>query len=400
MKTSVIQFLSTALIIVTLILIHKFSGENERKNILVNSKDQVDPNSSKTSNSHATIELDTESFRPAGNENNKDLKSAIKKGNTLEYSSRAEESLNNFLLSLVPAPQVFTVSGKDRSFIKGLKGSVIFINPKALETIDGLPVSESIRIELTEVLTKREMIMNGINTRSGDSLLISGGMYRIEMFSGKSKLRIKEGESLHVKFPKIQDDLMSLFYGEEDSKGNVNWVFDDTINNLKNKYSIGVRRPDGNKQEVQYLNVNKRAADSLNNLKQEYYRKYSQIEYWDLYISRLEWINVDKFISIRGPRTSMYLTSSNDSIEVCKCFIVFKKINAQVSQTNVPFSGKLIFGFLPVGQEVTILAIGYYDTIPFIAEDIVSIKNNITHEIVFKRTTEEEIIYKINQISY
>jgi len=242
--------------------------------------------------------------------------------------------------------------------------------------------------------------MNGINTRSGDSLLISGGMYRIEMFSGKSKLRIKEGESLHVKFPKIQDDLMSLFYGEEDSKGNVNWVFDDTINNLKNKYSIGVRRPDGNKQEVQYLNVNKRAADSLNNLKQEYYRKYSQIEYWDLYISRLEWINVDKFISIRGPRTSMYLTSSNDSIEVCKCFIVFKKINAQVSQTNVPFSGKLIFGFLPVGQEVTILAIGYYDTIPFIAEDIVSIKNNITHEIVFKRTTEEEIIYKINQISY
>jgi len=132
MKTSVIQFLSTALIIVTLILIHKFSGENERKNILVNSKDQVDPNSSKTSNSHATIELDTESFRPAGNENNKDLKSAIKKGNTLEYSSRAEESLNNFLLSLVPAPQVFTVSGKDRSFIKGLKGSVIFINPKAL----------------------------------------------------------------------------------------------------------------------------------------------------------------------------------------------------------------------------------------------------------------------------
>ena len=81
-----------------------------------------------------------------------------------------------------------------------------------------------IRLELTELTTKEALVRHNAQTRSGDEWLISGGAYNIQFFDESgAQLRLRDGKSLEVQFPKLVDEPMQLFSGLRNDESVMNW---------------------------------------------------------------------------------------------------------------------------------------------------------------------------------
>ena len=119
--------------------------------------------------------------------------------------------------------QSFTVSSSKPAQVKGKKGTTVFINPSDLETVDGKSVGNNIQIELKELTNQQQLLRTNAQTVSNGQLLVSGGAYYINMTSDGQQLKLKDGKSLNVAFPKLSDTEMALFYGQRDSLGKINW---------------------------------------------------------------------------------------------------------------------------------------------------------------------------------
>lgn len=107
--------------------------------------------------------------------------------------------------------------------VTGKKGLRIWVDASKLETTDGQPVSGDIDVSLIEMQTINDFIKNNCQTVSDGRLLSSMGSYKIMMYSGGKELLIKKGQTLTMQFPKIFEGESSLFYGERDSAGSMNW---------------------------------------------------------------------------------------------------------------------------------------------------------------------------------
>ena len=71
--------------------------------------------------------------------------------------------------------------------VEGRKGVKVLIKPNTFTYLDGRPVTENIRFELTESLSYQDYISSGLITKSADAMLESGGMFKIaaKTVSGK-----------------------------------------------------------------------------------------------------------------------------------------------------------------------------------------------------------------------
>ena len=79
-------------------------------------------------------------------------------------------------------------------------------------------------MELTELTTKEALVRHNAQTRSGDEWLISGGAYNIQFFDESgAQLRLRDGKSLEVQFPKLVDEPMQLFSGLRNDESAMNW---------------------------------------------------------------------------------------------------------------------------------------------------------------------------------
>ena len=106
---------------------------------------------------------------------------------------------------------------------KNKLGTTIYINPNDLETLDGKPLTENIEIELKELTNQLELFGTNTQTVSNGKLLVSGGAYYLNMKSNGKQLKIKDGKNINIDFPKLTNEKMSLFYGQKDSLGIMNW---------------------------------------------------------------------------------------------------------------------------------------------------------------------------------
>jgi hypothetical protein len=131
--------------------------------------------------------------------------------------------LNDYLKKFEEPSQTFNISSLKPTQIKGKKGTMISINPADLETVDGKPVGKDIQIELKELTNQQQLLRTNAQTVSNGQLLVSGGAYFINMVSNGQQLKLKDGKSLGVAFPKLSEDEMALFYGQRDSLGQINW---------------------------------------------------------------------------------------------------------------------------------------------------------------------------------
>jgi hypothetical protein len=164
------------------------------------------------------------------NENpNNELESELVTITPLEELNQVDKLLSK----IADKPEHFKISSDLTSTITGKKGTIIYVNPDHLETVDGSPLGDSIQIELLEMTNQSSLLLNNAQTVSNNEILISGGAYYLNMLSDGKQLKIKQGNGLKVEFPILTENEMGLYLGERDSLGQINWVQTKRIFELK-----------------------------------------------------------------------------------------------------------------------------------------------------------------------
>jgi len=287
--------------------------------------------------------------------------------------------------------QIFKISLTKASIISGKKGTKIFVDPNNLETITGKPLGENAQLELIELSNQRQLLKTNAQTTADGKILISGGAYYIDINSNGEQLKLKEGKQMNVQFPVLNNTKMDLFYGERDKSGRINWslssqTFSVTNSSQNFKDSVKIIRKKSKsdiESIVDYLNGDTTTTPEgrARAAKWEKANQQRQKLYDAIGLSKLGWINCDKFLDYEN-KTDLYVeldpTSKNSDVQM---YVVFKDINSVLqSEYNDKKPNK--FDNLPVGYKVRLIAYNMKDEIfSAYSQDITISKNqkiNIT----------------------
>lgn len=289
--------------------------------------------------------------------------------------------LNEFLQKFEQPAQTFKSPTNRLIKAKGKQGIIISINPADLETENGQPVGKEVEITLKELSNRQQLLRANAQTVSDGQLLISGGACHISVTSDGQKVKLKEGKTYAVEFPKLSDDEMSLYYGQQDSSGKMNWKqagkkFENPKTNADKKYEAiavtGWRRKDTVKVEMKNYAREKyekiQQDDAINDIgANDRIRRDSKINekiYSPVALSQFGWINCDRLFKQDAPRTTIQFTISNkiEDVNYASVSLVFKEFKSLMQSSYYVYDNKMegnTFDNVPVGMNVRILAVSY-----------------------------------------
>jgi len=151
-------------------------------------------------------------------------------------------SVYEFIKSLAPEMQKFTINATTGGTIKGTAGTNINFTAGSLMK-SGVPVTGNVEITLQEIRTKRDMMSTGVFTGSFDGqILESDGMFFIDARQDGVQLEIDPNNPMEVEMPAVDnlpDSTMILFIGVADSinRDNVAWKPNKVpVGNSQNAY--------------------------------------------------------------------------------------------------------------------------------------------------------------------
>lgn len=153
-----------------------------------------------------------------------------------------------FFLSNIK-PQTFEIDGVEDTTITSSKGTRLIVGNNAF-LLDGNAYTGKVKLELTEVLSRKEMVLAGLSTRATNGeLLDSGGMIKVLATSldGKELELIKGKLKAEIPANGIKSDMM-LFTAQEDNNGELTWEMNDSLpsTSLMESIEIGKGLYEGN----------------------------------------------------------------------------------------------------------------------------------------------------------
>jgi hypothetical protein len=233
--------------------------------------------------------------------NDKEATDPIKKSNTTFSSSEA------FLESKAPKMQTFQREASSEILIKSINGLHYRFRPNSFRTLAGSLVSGSINVEITEYISKADMVFSGVTTTAGNSLLESGGMFKIDVKQNGEELALNTN-TFRVMVPtEGQDPEMQIFSGSDnpdDSTSLINWT-------ASTRSSIGQDSTIG--QDTIF-------GDTTN-----YDSIYNDYYYYSLNISFLSWCNLDRYRNApTGTQVRLKITDTISSPYAVKVYMVFQ----------------------------------------------------------------------------
>ncbi|MEO6721507.1 MAG: hypothetical protein ABIN67_14155 [Ferruginibacter sp.] len=273
--------------------------------------------------------------------------------------------LNDALKKYEEPSQLIKVSADKPSVVTGRKGTKISINPNDLVTESGKPLGQNIEVELKELTNQRQLLRTNAQTVSDGKLLVSGGAYFIGMTSNGEQLKLKEGKTLSVQFPKLSDKEMALFYGQRNDLEQINWqkateTFKTTqppANTQPATDAIKTKRKSDIEAIMDYVDsgYNPTPEEKERNIQQRKNYIVSQKVYDEIGIAKLGWINCDRFLEVED-KTDLYASfNPQDSIKNANVYLVFKDINS-VIQAYYYSDKSPQFGNMPVGYKARLIA--------------------------------------------
>jgi len=113
--------------------------------------------------------------------------------------------------------QTFTVNSATGGSFTATGGSVITVPANAFVTTAGDPVSGSVVLSFTEILTPGDMMFSGIFPVSGGDVLNSGGEFEISASQTGNELLLADGMSINIEMPAqaLDPDMMLFIQPEE-----------------------------------------------------------------------------------------------------------------------------------------------------------------------------------------
>lgn len=360
--------------------------------------------------------------------------------------SDAEENLKQILKEYEPATQVFKIDADSLIQIKGERGTVLNIDPSVFVHQDGNEVTGEIEIHLIELTTTEDLLRANAQTISDEKWLISGGAYYIEAFSENMVLKLVDGKTIEVSFPKIASEEMQLFDGSRDIQGNINWtasnqvlknrkypvviqedslftVYDQNYaiempvdsmvsRKLKEKYSINDLQK--KHQEIdslivkndtlfayifsKYVLMSKMFTDSLlrpdvaSELIMRKKITRQDIFAWELYntisISKLGWINVDRFYLGIENRVNFEIEPDIE-MDYAQLYAADSENNTLL---NLYVDAKGVISFdAPIGKRFTIIAFGIKGEQTYGYKKSVLIEKDTKHQIKYRKADKKKM---------
>jgi hypothetical protein len=339
--------------------------------------------------------------------------------------------VDNLLSEIAEKPQKLTAPSDKETTVTGAKGTIVHVDPSRLETVDGSPLGDNIQIELLEMTDNSSMLLNNAQTVSNGQILATGGAYYLNMTSDGKQLKMKQGKGLEVEFPKLIEDEMELFLGERDSLGQINWIPTEDSFNPKNiddaeepekpvkktyvetkTYSemdllLGYIESDTTvaRKSVKPEEVSEEEYQEYLKKKAEYEEQQKQIEYQRKTYETVElmnfgWINCDRFWNDPNPKTDIKLPVNNDSLSGARFYAVFKDINSIMTENYWKSrTDTAAFRNIPIGKELTIIAISAKDKTPYIFETTIKTETDKQVQIEFATTTQADIKEKMKRMN-
>lgn len=233
------------------------------------------------------------------------------------FLSSSHEVLERF--AATPTSKVIN-KPSDMPFI-GKEGTEVYAYENTFVLPNGQFAAFPIKLEVIELFTPKEMILNQMPTVSDGRLLTTAGEINIKAYKDGQELRLNPWSSMRVVVPSTSvDNSMSLFYGTPQPDGTVNWV------------EAEFREGEG--------------QDSS-----RFSRIIPSKENYQIFPTQIGWINCDKFYSYTGAKTKVRFTSIKPKITSIIKFLYFDNIKSVVQ----------VYGDesleVPVGEHVKLICI-------------------------------------------
>jgi len=289
--------------------------------------------------------------------------------------------LNDLLQKYEEPSQFFSISSDSIVHVIGEKGTVININPSDLITENGHPIVDNIEVELKELTNQNQMFRTNAQTVSNGKLLVSGGAYFINIKTKGQQVKLKPNKTLKVEFPKLAENEMTLFYGQRDSLGQINW--DSVPKKFEKKPKLVSVRCTfcGDKNCLHSRMATPEEAELEDKL-------YTAIE-----LSNLGWINCDRFLEIENKTDLMVNFGLVEKISTANIYLIFEDINSVMQTCLINDNDKVknnTFKNIPTGSKVRLVAYTLKDDKIFTYSSRMTIKENQTLTLVFKETNEND----------
>ncbi|MGX7666724.1 hypothetical protein [Flavobacterium pedocola] len=324
---------------------------------------------------------------------------------TADFKAESKK-INDFLKQYEEPSQVFKVTAGKPTKVIGKQGTIISINPADLVMENGQAIGKNIEVELKELTNQEQLFRTNAPTTSNGKLLVSGGAYYINITSGGEQLKLKEGKTLSVEFPKITSKEMALFYGERDSLRQLNWqsAGQNFVSKPKQPAETAPAEVDSLLTEPEmddlyaYLKKdNKRPLTKEEKKAARDNKKNSILEnkvYKAINLKQFGWINCDRFYDIPKKTDLLYAFDEKESVSNATVYLIFKDMNSVMQNSFISVKNKnynSVFRDIPVGAKTQLIAFSIKNGKTYAYKTALTIKPKESIKLTLKETSQDEI---------
>jgi hypothetical protein len=215
------------------------------------------------------------------------------------------------------------------------KGIIFDIPSKVFKNQLGFVVNGQIDIQVTEYMSKADMLYSGVTTTSGDQLLESGGMFNIQVSQNGEELTMGE-TSIDVFFPtEMKDEAMRSFSGE----------------------SVIIK---GDSIEQTDTIVDWEPRDSIDSGKDTTTNNPSR--YYHVKLKWLSWCNLDKYLNTANGRKLRVIVPAAHALPNTLVHLILERKTVTYLYRELVAGSYSTYSYkLPMGEKVKVLAISILD---------------------------------------
>jgi hypothetical protein len=239
------------------------------------------------------------------------------------------------------------------------KGTGIIFPDNAFVTLNNVPVTGDVTVEVKEILTPAEMILNNAPTTSNGLPLESGGEFYVRVTQNNEVLKLAPGKYIQIRTTNtagVDMNGMQVFNGNM-SNGVVNWTLNTNQTNFV-------------------------ARDSTTN------------NAASLFADSLQWLNIDKFIN--EPKITYTIDpSSSPNVDST---VVYVHLTGKNSIFRLPYGTSSFSSSNMIAATATLVGICVIDNSLYYAMLPVVMQDGGSATLRFTQTTEKELKQKLSAL--
>lgn len=327
-----------------------------------------------------------------------------KNGNN-QNSNNIVDEVDNLLLKNASPKQYFIVSASKSSIIKGKEGTIVYVEPQNLMMPNNQSLGKEIEVELLELNKKSDLLAYNTPTiTSKGDLLVSGGVYYINMTSNGEQLKIKN--ELKVEFPKLTKEKMELFMGTKNASNQVVWT--SSKQKFLSKELDKPRKPKKKKTTSSEIDVimdyvegktEKLTEEELSEYKKKKQAYEEQMKTYNaITLLAFGWINCDRFLNDPNPKVDIELLVANNKFTKARFYLMFKGIRSLLS-LNYTKGEKSIFNAIPTQKDVELIGVAYENGDSYIFRQALKTKESEKFTVDFAQISIEKLEGLIKELN-